>query len=64
MVWAPEEKFSEMVIEEVAEFPFGDHDDLMDSMIMAVQRFRDGGFVRLPSDEDDDDLPPQKGDYY
>lgn len=36
-----------------------------DSMVMAMLRFRQGGFIRLPSDEQDDELPyRQKVDYY
>ena len=31
VVWAPEQKFAEEVIEECAAFPYGDHDDLVDS---------------------------------
>jgi predicted phage terminase large subunit-like protein len=44
-IWAPDEKFAEEVIEECASFPYGDHDDLVDSMTQAVMRFRQGGFV-------------------
>ena len=44
LIWAPDEQFAEEVIEECASFPFGDHDDLVDSMTMAVMRFRQGGF--------------------
>ena len=50
MIWAPEFKFAEDVIEECAAFPFGDHDDLVDSMTQAVMRFREGGFVTHPED--------------
>jgi len=30
------------------------HDDLVDSTVMALMRFRQGGFIRLPSDEPED----------
>ena len=50
MIWAPEFKFAEDVIEECAAFPFGDHDDLVDSRTQAVMRFRQGGFVTHPED--------------
>ena len=50
MIWAPDQKFSEEVIEECAAFPHGDHDDLVDSMTQAVMRFRQGGFVMHPED--------------
>ena len=54
-VWAPEKKFSEEVIDECAAFPNGDYDDYCDSMSMALIRYRKGGFVRLDSDEEDDE---------
>jgi len=64
-VWYPEgEKFADEVIEEVASFPNGDHDDFCDSMTMALMRFRQGGFVRLDGEEFEDDLPPRKREYY
>lgn len=54
MVWAPSTYWAENVIDEVAAFPAGDHDDYVDSTSMALMRFRKGGFIRLPSDEEDD----------
>ena len=50
MIWAPDQKFAEEVIEECAAFPFGDNDDLVDSMTQAVMRFRQGGFLAHPED--------------
>lgn len=50
MVWAPEKSFSEEVAEEMASFPFGDHDDYCDSATMALMRFRQGGFLSLEND--------------
>ena len=50
MVWAPEEAFAEEVIEEMASFPYGDHDDYCDSATMALMRFRQGGFLSLGDD--------------
>jgi phage terminase large subunit-like protein len=50
MVWAPDETFSEEVIEEMASFPFGDNDDYCDSSTMALMRFRQGGFLSLQGD--------------
>jgi predicted phage terminase large subunit-like protein len=58
-VWAPEKKFSEEVIDECAAFPNGDYDDYCDSMSMALIRYRKGGFLRLDSDEKDEE-PTQK----
>ena len=65
MVWAPEEKFAEEVVEECAAFPYGDHDDLVDSMTQAVMRFRQGGFISIASDEPMSEfLAHRKADYY
>jgi predicted phage terminase large subunit-like protein len=64
MIWAPEQKFAEEVIEECAAFPHGDHDDLVDSMTMAVMRFRQGGFIQHPEDYLDEKQPPIKREYY
>ena len=54
MVWVPETRWAEELVEEVAGFPFMSHDDLVDSMVMALMRFRQGGFIRLPNDEPDE----------
>jgi len=57
VVWAPDERFAEEVVEECAAFPSGDHDDYVDAVTMALMRFRQGGFM-IPTDEDDViDLP-------
>ena len=55
MVWAPDEVFADELIEEVAAFPNGEYDDLVDSMTQALMRYRQGNFVRLPTDEYDDE---------
>ena len=47
-------EFAQEVIEECAAFPFGDHDDLVDSMTQAVMRFRQGGFLEHPEDAPDE----------
>ena len=51
MVWIPQTRWAEEVVEEIAGFPFMSHDDLVDSTVMALMRFRQGGFIRLPTDE-------------
>ena len=51
LVWVPQTRWAEELVEEVAGFPFMSHDDLVDSTVMALMRFRQGGFIRLPSDE-------------
>ena len=53
-VWAPNTHWAEEVIEEVASFPAGDHDDYVDSVSLALMRFRKGGFVRTLLDEEDE----------
>jgi len=52
-VWVPDTRWGEELVEEVASFPSGEHDDLVDSMTQALLRFRRGGFIRLDSDEED-----------
>ena len=64
MIWAPDQKFTEEVIEECAAFPHGDHDDLVDSMTMAVMRFRQGGFIQHPEDYIIEKQAPRKMEYY
>jgi predicted phage terminase large subunit-like protein len=54
IVWAPETRFAEEVIEEFASFPAGEHDDLVDSSTQALLRFRQGGFLPLHTDEEDE----------
>lgn len=54
LCWVPETRWAEEVVEEIAGFPFMSHDDLVDSTVMALMRFRSGGFIRLPSDEPED----------
>ena len=51
IVWAPDRRWAKEVIEECNDFPSGTNDDLVDSTTQALMRFRQGGFIRLPSDE-------------
>ena len=53
-VWAPTTRWAEELVDEVASFPSGEHDDFVDSMTLALMRFRSGGFIKLPSDEPED----------
>ena len=64
LIWAPDEHFAEEMIEECASFPYGDHDDLVDSMTMAIMRFRQGGFLPHPEDYEDEIQQPRKMEYY
>ena len=51
IVWCPDRRWAREVVEECNDFPAGRNDDLVDSTTLALLRFRQGGFVRLPSDE-------------
>jgi predicted phage terminase large subunit-like protein len=53
-VWAPDTRWAREVIEEVAAFPVGEHDDFVDTLSQALLRFRQGGFISLDSDEADE----------
>ena len=64
MIWAPEQKFAEEVIEECAAFPYGDHDDLVDSTTQALMRFRQGGFVQHPEDYLEEPTSKRTREYY
>ena len=50
-VWIPRTRWAEELVDEIAAFPSGEHDDLVDATTLALMRFRQGGFLRLPSDE-------------
>jgi predicted phage terminase large subunit-like protein len=50
-VWVPQTRWAEELVDEVAAFPSGEHDDLVDATTLALMRFRAGGFLRLPNDE-------------
>lgn len=54
IVWAPDRRWAKEVIEECNDFPSGTNDDLVDSTTLALMRFRQGGFIRLPSDEQEE----------
>ena len=65
MVWAPDKRWAEELIEECAAFHSDHHYDLVDSTTQALLRYRQGGFIALESDElmDNDYKPPRK-EYY
>lgn len=65
IVWVPHTRWAEQLVEELAEFPYGDHDDVVDTTIMALTRFRQGGFAQLSTDQVDE--PPmfrRRKEYY
>ena len=63
-IWAPDKKFAEEVIEECAAFPFGDYDDYVDSTTQALMRYRQGYFVKLDDDFEDEPVYKEKREYY
>ena len=46
-VWAPDSRWAAEVMDQMAAFPNAEHDDLVDSSVQALIRFRQGGFLRL-----------------
>ena len=64
IIWCPETKWAEEVVEQFASFPSGDHDDLVDCTTQAIMRFRQGGFVRAKSDEEEEQYYPREASYY
>ena len=55
-IWAPDTRWAREVIEEVASFPVGEHDDYVDTTSQALLRYRQGGFITLDSDEKEEQL--------
>ena len=65
MVWYPAgRRWAEEVIEQSVAFPYGSHDDLVDCLSMGLSRYRQGGFIALPSDYRDRDFFPQRRSAY
>jgi predicted phage terminase large subunit-like protein len=56
VVYAPDRRWAKEVIEACNDFPAGTNDDLVDSTTLALLRFRQGGFIRLPTDEPEDNF--------
>ena len=50
LIWRPDASWAEEVVEELASFPFGEHDDHVDCASQALMRFRQGGFIGHPDD--------------
>jgi len=64
-IWAPlEMELAQEVIEECASFPYGEHDDLVDSTTQAVMRFRQGGWITHPEDYKNPKKPVMTREYY
>jgi len=64
-VWAPDTRWAYELIEQMAAFPNAEHDDLVDATVQALLRFRQGGFLRLQTDEADEPISfKRKRAYY
>jgi predicted phage terminase large subunit-like protein len=63
-VWCPDTRWAEEVMEECASFPNGEHDDIVDSTSQALLRFRQGGFIRMETDEPDEPVIRRRVSYY
>lgn len=65
-VWVPNTRWADEVMEEVASFPAGQHDDYVDCVSMGMARFRKGGFLslRLDSNEMNEEFTPRQAAYY
>ena len=67
-VWAPQTRWAEELIDEVASFPAGKHDDFVDATSLALARFRSGGFIGTAKDKDYDSedwmFRAKKAQYY
>lgn len=68
IIYAPEgfrTQWADDVIEECASFPGGEHDDYVDCVIMALLRFRQGGMIKLATDNwDSEPMAVRKRAYY
>jgi phage terminase large subunit-like protein len=53
------------MVEECAAFPNGAHDDQVDSAVMAWMRFRQGNFIALADDDNEEpELATDRYEYY
>ena len=64
VVWCPETRWADELMEEMAAFPNGEHDDLVDSSSQALIRFRQGGFIQIESDYEDEQRTTRRVEYY
>ena len=63
-IWAPKKTFAEEVIEECAAFPFGEHDDYVDSTTQALMKYRQGYYIELKDDFQDEEGYVREKEYY
>lgn len=60
-VWIPDTWWARELIDQIAQFPNGEHDDDVDTTSMALMRFRQGGYLTLQSDDTLSDKTPFYG---
>jgi predicted phage terminase large subunit-like protein len=65
-VWYMPTAANEVTLQQVADFPNGEFDDLVDTVSYCLRKFRKGGFVKTVNDEDpvEDERPPVRREYY
>lgn len=64
-VWVPNTRWAEEVVDEVASFPSGEHDDYVDTVSLALMRFRKGGYISSALDKEDEYVRPvRRPSYY
>ena len=64
-VWLPETSWAQELLDEIVDFPNGENDDCVDATTLALMRFRNGGFLRLESDyQDEEEYYPRVRAYY
>jgi predicted phage terminase large subunit-like protein len=54
IVWVPDRKFAEMVVDECSAFPHGEHDDLVDTVSQAFLHLRTAGVITRPDEVDEE----------
>ena len=64
-IYYPEGRtFAEEVIEECAAFPYGEHDDYVDTVTQALMRFRQSGLIQLRMDYEPEPVDNTKRVFY
>ena len=69
LVWAPGDStgfqpFAEEIIEECAAFPRGQNDDMLDTAVLAIMRYRKGNYVKLETDVEEEPRERRVVAYY
>lgn len=54
IIYAPDRKWADLVLDQASVFPKGSHDDLVDTMTMGLKHLRDIGFALLREEREDD----------